>query len=64
MERDGFMKNKDTVKIFIMKQVKLYIENGVKPIDVLYDERYDTLVYVFNKDETKDIYKKWLALKD
>ena len=53
--------NKNTVKIFIMKQVKSYIKNGIKPIDVLYDERYDTLVYVFDKNDTKEIYKKWMA---
>lgn len=48
----------ETVKILDSKQVMLYVKHGVKPIDIFVDN--DKLIYVFTKDETRELYTKWL----
>ena len=50
------MENKDKIKIVNYKQASMYIKYGVKPIDLYYT---DTLVFVFNRNETKEVYDKW-----
>lgn len=50
----------DTVYITNMVQAKLYMRNGATLLDLLYDNtKYDALVFVFSKSETKDLYVKW-----
>lgn len=51
------MKMGNTVKIVNLKQVSVYIQNGVKPIDVQYTNR---LVFIFNKDDTTELFKQWV----
>jgi hypothetical protein len=44
--------------------VRLYIKNKVYPIDMypsFDDKGNDVVVYVFLREETKDLYKAWLA---
>jgi hypothetical protein len=46
------------------KQVKLYIKHKVYPIDMyssIDGNSNDVVVYVFLREETKDLYQKWLA---
>lgn len=50
------MENKDKIKIVNYKQASMYIKQGIKPIDLYYT---DTLVFVFNRNETKEVYDKW-----
>lgn len=45
-----------TIAIVNYKQASMYIKHGVKPIDLYYD---GVLVFVFNRDETKEVYDKW-----
>ncbi|MGL5328864.1 MAG: hypothetical protein ACRDD7_06320 [Peptostreptococcaceae bacterium] len=40
------------------KQACSYIANGVKPVDIKYEN--GRLVFVFIKSETKDVWMKWL----
>lgn len=50
----------DTVYITNMIQAKLYMRNGATLLDILYDNtKYDALVFVFSKSETRELYKKW-----
>lgn len=46
----------ETIKIVNFKQACMYVKNGVKPIDICYT---DKLVFIFNKDETTEVFKKW-----
>lgn len=45
-----------TVKIVNLDQVSKYIQHGIKPVDIQYTNR---LVFVFDKEQTKDVFKKW-----
>ena len=47
----------NVVKIINMKQAHLYIKHHVKPIDVFDSE--GKLVFVFDKEKTKDLFTKW-----
>lgn len=47
---------KETVSIVNLKQVGLYIKNGVKPIDVQFTDR---LVFIFDKDQCSKLFDKW-----
>ena len=43
-----------------MGQVQIYLKNGAELIDVLYtNTKNDALVFVFGRDETRDLYEKW-----
>ena len=46
----------ETVKIVNLDQVSKYIQHGIKPVDIQYTNR---LVFVFDKEQTKDVFKKW-----
>lgn len=46
-----------TIEIVNVKQASMYIKNGVKPIDLYYGR--DRLVFLFNKEETREVYDKW-----
>lgn len=48
----------DTVRIVNTKQAGLYIKNNVPLIDIFWSK--DNLVFVFNKNESKRAYQKWL----
>ena len=62
LTQKGFYMKKtqnDIVNIFIMRQAKLYIKNGLQPLKVEYDEEHDVLVYVFDKKESQPYFYKW-----
>nr|DAG40781.1 MAG TPA: hypothetical protein [Caudoviricetes sp.] len=46
---------------FIMnaKQTALYMKNGIRLLDVLVSKD-DKLVYVFDKIDSRDLYRKWM----
>ena len=50
----------DEVRIFIMKQAKGYIANGLQPLRIEYDAEHDNLVFVFDKKESQPLYYKWV----
>lgn len=46
----------EKVKIVNIRQASMYIKNGLKPTDIYYT---DKLVFVFNTDETKEVFEMW-----
>lgn len=55
---------KEVYRLINPKQVKLYIKHEVYPIDMytsLDDNGHDVIVYVFLREETQELYQKWLA---
>lgn len=53
------MENK-TVNIVNKKQVYKYIENRVKPLEIKCGDN-ERLVYIFDKEECKELYGRWCA---
>lgn len=60
------------IKIINLKQAKLYIKNGVFPVRLeisrytkatIQMEEDDVLVFVFNKEDTFDVWEKWKTFK-
>ena len=59
----NYMRN-EVYRIINPKQIRLYIKNNVYPIDMYSsfdDKGNDVTVYVFLREETKDLYQAWLA---
>ena len=53
---------KEVYRIINPKQAKLYIKNRVFPIDMyasIDKNNNDVIVYVFLRDETKELYQLW-----
>ena len=53
---------KEVYRIVNPKQAKLYIKNRVFPIDMyasIDKNNNDVIVYVFLRDETKELYQLW-----
>ena len=53
---------KEVYRIVNYKQAKLYIKNRVFPIDMyasIDKNNNDVIVYVFLRDETKELYQLW-----
>lgn len=54
----------EVCRIVNQKQMKLYVKNKVYPIDMyssLDNDGNDIIVYIFLKEETKDLYQAWIA---
>ena len=54
----------EVCRIVNQKQMKLYVKNKVYPIDMyssLDNDGNDIVVYIFLKEETKDLYQAWIA---
>ena len=51
-----------TIVIYYLEQAKFYMKNGVYPIRNIYSEKYDKVVFVFNLDETKEVWEGWKNL--
>ena len=54
----------EVYRIINQKQAKLYIKSGVYPIDLytsIDKNDNDVIVFVFLREETKDLYQAWLA---
>jgi len=53
----------EVARIVNLKQMRFYVSKGVYPIDMYssLDEWDNTIiVYIFLKEETQDLYQKWL----
>ena len=44
------------VRIVNLKQVHMYVKNGLQPLRV---EVTDRLVFIFDREEATDYYRKW-----
>ena len=54
---------KEVVRIVNPKQKDLYIKHRVFPIDIypsINEDNKDVIVYIFLKEETKELFQKWL----
>lgn len=49
----------ETVKIKNTLQAGKYIKHGAYPKDIFWDDELNTLVFVFNRDESKKLYQRW-----
>lgn len=49
----------DVVLVKDLKQAKLYASHGCHLADVLFSKNEKIFVFVFWKEETKDLYKLW-----
>lgn len=52
----------EVVRIVNTKQNKLYVKNGIYPIDMytsIDENDNDVLVMIYLKKDTADVYKKW-----
>ena len=49
----------EVVKIFNPRQATMYIKHGLEVLKVEYSEKYDKLVFVFDKAKTKPLFDKW-----
>lgn len=49
----------ETVKIVNGLQALYYIKSNIKPVDIFVGYN-DKLVYVFDKKESEEVWKKWL----
>jgi len=56
---EKYYDDEDTVLIKDPKQQRLYIKHGAKLADIFYSD--DRVIYVFFKNATKELYRKWLA---
>lgn len=55
---------KEVCRIVNQKQMKLYTKSRVFPIDMypsIDKDGNDIVVYIYLKEETKDLYQQWLA---
>lgn len=48
------------VKIINPLQVFKYMKHGVSPVNLYPDIKTEKVVFVFYKDETRELYKLWL----
>lgn len=53
----------EAIRILDQVQAALYWANGVEPLDIYSSRDYNTgkalIVYVFRKDDTKELFDKW-----
>lgn len=56
---EKYYNDEDTVLIKDPKQQRLYIKHGAKLADLFYSD--DRVIYVFFKNGTRELYRKWLA---
>ena len=56
---DWYYESEDVVYCKDPKQQKLYLKHHAKLADIFYSEVDDRVVYVFWRNKTKELYKKW-----
>lgn len=50
----------DVIKIYNKRQAAKYIKNGIQPIRLeTTDDEDETILYVFEKESTKDVWEQW-----
>jgi len=55
--------NEKTIDIYNIYQAVFYIKNNLRPIDYKISERDGNVAFVFNREETKPIFKLWMDKK-
>ncbi len=54
-----------TVRILNTAQATFYVTKGVLPLDVYaskdFKNKRDVLVFLFSKDDTRDLYEEWCS---
>lgn len=50
----------DLLKIVNIKQVAKYMINGAEPVDVQVDIGTQRVIFYFTKEDTNELYTKWL----
>ena len=48
--------NENEVRVISLIQAKAYIKNGDQPLRIEADE---VMIFVFDKNETKDLFEQW-----
>ena len=61
MKENKFNKEFDfeVVNIFNTRQATMYIKHGLEVLKLDYSEKYDRLVFVFEKAKTKPLFDLW-----
>jgi hypothetical protein len=56
-----------TVRLLNHRQAAFYWANGVEPLDIYLSKNFETgeprIVYIFSREDTKELYEKWLNEK-
>lgn len=56
-----------TVRLLNQKQAAFYWANGVEPLDIYLSRNFETgeprIVYIFSREDTKELYERWLNEK-
>ena len=54
-----------SIRVLNQKQAAFYWSNGVEPLDIYLSKSFETgeprIVYVFSREDTKELYERWLA---
>ena len=61
----GKYTEKDIIRIYNRDQQTFYVDSGVYPIDLYTSyapkNNRKIIVMIFNRDDTKDVYKNWMS---
>ncbi|MFI3325943.1 MAG: hypothetical protein R3Y35_07190 [Clostridia bacterium] len=52
---------KNEIYIINTKQAEEYLQGGVKPLRLELSKRDNKMVFVYNKDDTNEVWEKWKA---
>lgn len=52
-----------TIKIVNPKQCAFYINGGYKPLDLYVDKATGRLIYLYDANETKELWQEWKNTK-
>lgn len=55
--------DKEDIVIYNVFQAIFYIKNNLRPVDYKISERDGNVGFVFNREETKPIFKLWMDKK-
>ena len=47
------------ITIVSLPQAQFYAKNGVLPFKTLYSEKYDRIVFLYDKKATKEVWEMW-----
>lgn len=57
------MDNKNNHAVISNKKIVVwYLKHGIKPIDIFLHEKTDSMMFVYDKEETKKLYSEYLDL--
>lgn len=50
----------DKIYITNFRQASAYVSDGIQPIALKYDLKKKVMVFIFNKEDTKIVWQKWM----